>query len=177
MSIDALQAFFKTLSLSKRQEQIARQIFKEVRAAPRVSSKRGAFLFIARPGLRHPFGRRGPTHPPRHAIGSRLTGVIYILDEPSIGLHPRDNSKLLNTLFSLRDLGNTVVVIEHDKETMLAADHLIDIGPGAGRLGGELVAFGTPSAVMKNPASFTGAYLSGKKTIPLPKERRGKRLS
>jgi excinuclease ABC subunit A len=105
-------------------------------------------------------------------IGSELTGVIYILDEPSIGLHQRDNGKLLTTLKALRDVGNSVIVVEHDEETMLEADHLIDFGPGAGELGGEVVAEGTPQAVMKNPKSLTGAYLSGKRKIPLPRERR-----
>ena len=105
-------------------------------------------------------------------IGSRLTGVIYILDEPSIGLHPRDNSKLLDTLVALRDLGNTVVVIEHDKETMLSADHLIDIGPGAGVHGGKIVSQGTPSQVCADRSSLTGAYLSGRREIPLPATRR-----
>jgi len=105
-------------------------------------------------------------------IGSRLTGVLYILDEPSIGLHPRDNSRLLATLTALRDLDNTVVVIEHDKETILAADYLIDIGPGAGVHGGNLVACGKPQAVAKNAKSLTGQYLSGKRSIPVPTKRR-----
>ncbi len=105
-------------------------------------------------------------------IGSELTGVIYILDEPSIGLHQRDNGKLLTTLKALRDVGNSVIVVEHDEETMTEADHLIDFGPGAGELGGEVVAEGTPAAVMKNPKSLTGAYLSGKRQIPMPAQRR-----
>ena len=99
-------------------------------------------------------------------------GVAYILDEPSIGLHQRDNDKLLASLKGLRDLGNTLIVVEHDEDTMLAADCLVDIGPGAGKHGGEVVAIGTPQEVMKNPNSITGAYLSGKKVIPVPKERR-----
>jgi len=171
-SIDALREFFRTVSLSKRNEQIARQIFKEIDQRLEFLVNVGlSYLSLDRASATLSGGEAQRIRLATQ-IGSKLTGVIYILDEPSIGLHPRDNSKLLNTLFSLRDLGNTVVVIEHDKETMLAADHLIDIGPGAGRLGGELVAFGTPSAVMKNPASLTGAYLSGKKTIPLTKKRR-----
>jgi excinuclease ABC subunit A len=105
-------------------------------------------------------------------IGSELTGVIYILDEPSIGLHQRDNGKLLTTLKALRDVGNSVIVVEHDEETMVEADYLIDFGPGAGELGGEVVAAGTPAQVMKNPKSLTGAYLSGKRKIPLPAQRR-----
>jgi excinuclease ABC subunit A len=105
-------------------------------------------------------------------IGSELTGVIYILDEPSIGLHQRDNRRLLDTLKALRDLGNSVVVVEHDEETMLEADHLVDFGPGAGVLGGEVVAAGTPAEVMKNAKSITGQFLSGRRRIDLPKERR-----
>ena len=105
-------------------------------------------------------------------IGSSLMGVLYILDEPSIGLHQRDNDKLLATLQRLRDLGNTLIVVEHDEDTMRAADYLIDIGPGAGALGGQVVACGTPEEVMANPNSLTGQYLSGKRTIPLPAQRR-----
>ena len=105
-------------------------------------------------------------------IGSNLTGIIYVLDEPSIGLHQRDNAKLLATLKRLRDLGNTLVVVEHDEETMAEADHVIDMGPGAGRLGGEIVASGTVSDIKKAPRSVTGDYLSGRKSIPVPRERR-----
>ena len=105
-------------------------------------------------------------------IGSALVGVLYILDEPSIGLHQRDNSKLIATLKKLRDLGNTVIVVEHDEETMLSSDYIIDIGPGAGIHGGEIVAAGTPDEVMKNKSSITGSYLSGRKTIPIPAVRR-----
>ncbi|MFV0380099.1 MAG: excinuclease ABC subunit UvrA [Anaerorhabdus sp.] len=112
-------------------------------------------------------------------IGSRLTGVLYVLDEPSIGLHQRDNSKLINTLKSMRDLGNSLIVVEHDEETMLSSDWIIDIGPGAGVHGGSVIAEGTPSEIMKNEASITGLYLSGKKKIETPKNRRsgnGKKL-
>jgi len=105
-------------------------------------------------------------------IGSSLVGVMYVLDEPSIGLHQRDNEKLIGTLDRLRDLGNTVIVVEHDEGTMLAADHLVDLGPGAGEHGGHVIAAGTPEAVAKNPASLTGQYLSGKRRIELPEERR-----
>ncbi|HEY1408417.1 MAG TPA: excinuclease ABC subunit UvrA, partial [Promineifilum sp.] len=105
-------------------------------------------------------------------IGSQLMGVLYVLDEPSIGLHQRDNARLIRTLQGMRDLGNTVLVVEHDEETMRAADWLIDLGPGAGKLGGELVAEGTPSQVTRNKDSLTGAYLSGRKVIPVPKKRR-----
>ncbi|HQF30464.1 MAG TPA: excinuclease ABC subunit UvrA, partial [Hyphomicrobiales bacterium] len=105
-------------------------------------------------------------------IGSGLTGVLYVLDEPSIGLHQRDNERLLATLRHLRDLGNTVIVVEHDEDAILSADHVVDIGPGAGIHGGEIVAHGTPAEIMANPASLTGQYLSGKLAVPLPAERR-----
>jgi excinuclease ABC subunit A len=112
-------------------------------------------------------------------IGSKLRGVLYVLDEPSIGLHPRDNGKLLETLAHLRDMGNTVIVVEHDAETIERADYVVDLGPGAGRLGGELVATGTPGRISKNPASLTGRYLAGELEIPVPSKRRqanGKKL-
>lgn len=105
-------------------------------------------------------------------IGSRLSGVVYVLDEPSIGLHQNDNQKLINTLMSLRDLGNTVIVVEHDIDTMLSSDYILDIGPGAGKDGGRVVAAGIPSEIMTNPNSITGQYLSGKKAIPVPQKRR-----
>ncbi len=104
-------------------------------------------------------------------IGSALTGVLYVLDEPSIGLHQRDNDRLIATLERMRDLGNTLIVVEHDEDTMLAADYLVDIGPGAGEHGGEIVAQGTPKQVMKKKGSLTGQYLSGNKFIPIPSER------
>ena len=105
-------------------------------------------------------------------IGSGLTGVLYVLDEPSIGLHQRDNARLLETLDRLRDLGNSVIVVEHDEEAILTADHVVDMGPGAGIHGGEVVAEGTPEQVMANPESITGQYLTGFKQIAMPKERR-----
>jgi excinuclease ABC subunit A len=105
-------------------------------------------------------------------IGSQLMGVLYVLDEPSIGLHQRDNARLIHTLQGMRDLGNTVLVVEHDEDTMRAADWLLDLGPGAGKHGGELVSQGTPEQVAADPASLTGAYLSGRKRIPVPKKRR-----
>src|SRR6185295_16160072 len=113
-------------------------------------------------------------------IGSKLRGVLYVLDEPSIGLHPRDNNRLLETLTHLRDMGNTVLVVEHDAETIERADYVIDLGPGAGRLGGELVASGDPAAIEQNPASLTGRYLSGALEIAVPAVRRksnGKKLA
>lgn len=105
-------------------------------------------------------------------IGSRLTGVLYILDEPSIGLHQRDNDRLIRTMQDMRDIGNTLIVVEHDEDTMMAADYLIDIGPGAGVHGGAVVSQGTPQEVMDDENSLTGQYLSGEKFIPLPAERR-----
>jgi len=105
-------------------------------------------------------------------IGSRLSGVLYVMDEPSIGLHQRDNAKLINTMKSMRDLGNSLIVVEHDEETMLASDYIVDIGPGAGVHGGEVMAAGTPEEIMKSKNSITGAYLSGRKVVPLPSERR-----
>ena len=105
-------------------------------------------------------------------IGSQLVGVLYILDEPSVGLHARDNAKLLETLHKLRDLGNTVIVIEHDEETIRSADHMVDIGPGAGRLGGEIVAEGTVKDIEKEKKSITGKYLRGDSEIEIPKMRR-----
>ena len=105
-------------------------------------------------------------------IGSQLTGVLYVLDEPSIGLHQRDNQKLIDSLINMRNLGNTLIVVEHDTDTMLASDYLVDIGPGAGQHGGSIVAAGTPQDVMNNDASITGRYLSGKEKILIPKNRR-----
>ncbi len=172
MPIDALRVFLANCSFTNRQEQIARQILAEIGQRLDFLLNVGlAYLSLER-GAATLSGGEAQRIRLATQIGTKLTGVIYILDEPSIGLHPRDNAKLLSTLFSLRDLGNTVVVIEHDKETMLAADCLIDIGPGAGKLGGHLVACGTPAAVCANPASITGAYLSGKKSIPGPAVRR-----
>src|SRR5260221_5574041 len=101
-------------------------------------------------------------------IGSRLTGVLYVLDEPSIGLHQRDNRKLLDTLCAMRDLGNTVIVVEHDEETIRTADHVVDLGPGAGEEGGRVVAQGTPDEIPAHPSSLTGMYLTGRRAIPLP---------
>jgi excinuclease ABC subunit A len=105
-------------------------------------------------------------------IGSKLSGVLYVLDEPSIGLHQNDNDKLIQTLQELKELGNTVIVVEHDNDTMLAADHIIDIGPGAGKHGGEVIFSGTPKEIMADENSETGAFLSGRKKIEIPKKRR-----
>ena len=105
-------------------------------------------------------------------IGSRLSGVLYVLDEPSIGLHQRDNSKLIKTLQNMRDLGNSLIIVEHDEDTMLHSDWIVDIGPGAGIHGGEVIANGTPEEIKNSPNSITGQYLSGRKVIPMPETRR-----
>jgi excinuclease ABC subunit A len=172
MSIDQAKPFFENLKLDSREAKIARQILKEINQRLDFLINVGLpYLSLSRPSATLSGGESQRIRLATQ-IGSRLTGVIYILDEPSIGLHPRDNTRLLDTLTALRDLGNTVVVIEHDKETMIEADHLIDMGPGAGVHGGEIVAQGTPSEVIANPKSLTGAYLSGRKSIPIPANRR-----
>lgn len=172
LSIEEAQQFFAELQLSEKEMQIAKLIFREIK-------ERLGFLINV--GLDYlTLSRMAGTLSGGEAqrirlatqIGSRLTGVMYILDEPSIGLHQRDNDRLIGTLRSMRDIGNTLIVVEHDEDTMLAADYLIDIGPGAGIHGGEVVSAGTPSEVMADPNSLTGQYLSGKKFIPLPLERR-----
>lgn len=168
---DAL-AFINQITLTETEQAIAREILKEIRSR---------LTFLSSVGLEYlTLSRRsgslsgGEAQRIRLAtqIGSSLVGVIYILDEPSIGLHQRDNSKLIATLKSLRDLGNTVIVVEHDEETMLESDYIIDIGPGAGIHGGEVVVAGTPKEVMDCPRSITGAYLSRRKEIPVPRSRR-----
>ena len=172
MSIADFRTFLDGLSLSEMQQAIGAQILKEIRA--RVS-------FLINVGLDYLSLSRatgtlsgGEAQRIRLAtqIGSGLVGVAYILDEPSIGLHQRDNDKLLQTLFHLRDLGNSVIVVEHDEDTMRAADFIVDIGPGAGEHGGNVVAAGTAEEIMQCPESITGAYLSGRIQIPVPKERR-----
>ena len=171
-SILEANSFFNSLHLSEKEFQIARLILREIHER---------LGFLVNVGLDYlTLSRAAGTLSGGEAqrirlatqIGSRLTGVLYILDEPSIGLHQRDNDRLITTLQSMRDLGNTLIVVEHDEDTMLAADYLIDVGPGAGVHGGQIVAQGTPAEVMKNDASITGQYLSGKKFIPLPIERR-----
>jgi excinuclease ABC subunit A len=177
---DALELFKKTLKLDDKERQIATQIFKEI------TSRLG---FMADVGLTYlELGRAANTLSGGEAqrirlatqIGSGLQGVLYVLDEPSIGLHQRDNDRLIATLKHLRDLGNTVLVVEHDEDTIRQADYLLDIGPGAGVHGGKVCAFGTPEEVAKNDSSITGQYLSGALAIEVPKKRRkgnGKQLS
>ena len=172
LSIRDLQEYLETMTLTRQQELIGKQLLKEIKA--RVS-------FLVDVGLDYLSLSRatatlsgGEAQRIRLAtqIGSGLVGVCYILDEPSIGLHQRDNDKLLNTLKSLRDLGNTLIVVEHDEDTMLAADYIVDIGPGAGSHGGEVIACGTAEEIMKVPESITGKYLSGELQIPVPASRR-----
>lgn len=172
LSIEKLKAFLADMQLSEQQQLIGRQILKDIKA--RVS-------FLSDVGLDYlSLGRATGTLSGGEAqrirlatqIGSGLVGVAYILDEPSIGLHQRDNDRLLGSLMKLRDLGNSLIVVEHDEDTMRAADCIVDIGPGAGEHGGQLVAMGTAEDLMKNEDSITGAYLSGKLKIPVPLERR-----
>ena len=151
---------------------IARRVLKEIRERLGFLRDVGLdYLTLERPAATLS-GGEGQRIRLATQIGSSLVGVLYILDEPSIGLHQRDNRRLLETLKRLRDLGNTVLVVEHDEETIRSADFVIDLGPGAGELGGHLVAIGTPDEILANPDSLTGRYLSGALAIPLPTERR-----
>ena len=172
LSIDNLQKFMQNLELSEQQLLIGKQILKEIRARVSFLADVGLnYLTLAR-GTASLSGGEAQRIRLATQIGSGLVGVAYILDEPSIGLHQRDNDKLLATLKHLRDLGNSLIVVEHDEDTMRAADCVVDIGPGAGEHGGELVAIGTAEELMKNPNSITGKYLSGELKIPVPSERR-----
>ena len=175
MPIERFEEFFDGLELTQRQNQIAHQIVKEIR---------GRAGFLSNVGLTYlTLGRSATTLSGGESqrirlatqIGSALVGVLYILDEPSIGLHQRDNERLLATLQTLRDLGNTLIVIEHDEDTMRTADVVVDIGPGAGAEGGEILTVGTLDEILADERSETGAYLSGRKFIPVPKERRAPR--
>ena len=172
MSIRDLLNWFDKLKLTKEQTEVSFLIVKEIKER---------LTFLKNVGLEYlTLSREAATLSGGEAqrirlatqIGSRLSGILYVLDEPSIGLHQRDNAKLINSLKEMRDLGNTLIVVEHDTDTMLAADYLVDIGPKAGNEGGYLVACGTPEEVMKNDKSLTGRYLSGKETIEVPKKRR-----
>ena len=172
MSIDKILNFFNNLTLTEEEEKIAKLLIIEIK---------NRLSFLINVGLEYLTLSRmagslsgGESQRIRLAtqIGSRLTGVLYVLDEPSIGLHQRDNEKLIKSLLEMRDLGNTLIVVEHDTDTMLASDYLVDVGPGAGDAGGYIVASGTPEEVMANDESITGRYLSGKEKIEVPKERR-----
>ena len=172
LSIDRLQQFLDDLELTQTQMMIGGQILKEIKARIQFLMDVGLdYLTLARATASLSGGEAQRIRLATQ-IGSGLVGVAYILDEPSIGLHQRDNDKLLATLKHLRDLGNTLIVVEHDEDTMLAADYIVDIGPGAGEHGGEVVAVGNAQEIMENPKSITGAYLSGKIKIPVPEERR-----
>ena len=168
---DCLQ-FFKKLELTPKQQIIAHQVLKEIMARLQFLNDVGLDYLTLDRSAGTLSGGEAQRIRLATQIGSGLTGVLYILDEPSIGLHQRDNGKLLETLKHLRDLGNTLIVVEHDEETMYAADQIIDIGPGAGEHGGEVVAQGTVEEIKQVPASVTGTYLSGRKFIPVPKHRR-----
>ncbi|MGL4589419.1 MAG: excinuclease ABC subunit UvrA [Mycoplasmatales bacterium] len=172
LSIGDGTEFFEELKLSKNEMQIAAMVLNEVIAR---------FNFLKNVGLNYlTLSRTATTLSGGEAqrirlatqIGSKLTGVLYVLDEPSIGLHQRDNYRLIETLKGMRDLGNSLLVVEHDEDTMLEADYIIDIGPGSGEYGGEIVAVGTPKQIIKNPKSLTGQYLSGKKKIEVPEKKR-----
>ena len=172
LPVDRELAFFNALTLTETQQLIAAQILKEIRARLGFLQSVGlSYLTLSRSSGTLSGGESQRIRLATQ-IGSSLMGVLYILDEPSIGLHQRDNDKLLATLKRLRDLGNTLIVVEHDEDTMRAADYLIDIGPGAGAHGGQVMAAGTPEEVMANPNSLTGQYLSGKRSIPVPEKRR-----
>lgn len=172
LSIDELKTFLENLKLSKEKEEIARLLIKEILSRLTFLVNVGLdYLTLARSAYTLSGGEAQRIRLATQ-IGSRLTGVLYVLDEPSIGLHQRDNQRLINSMLEMRDLGNTLIVVEHDTDTMLACDYLVDIGPGAGIHGGNIVAQGTPQEVMKNENSITGAYLSGKRKIEVPKTRR-----
>ena len=172
MSIKKLIPFFENLKLSEEKKEIAKLVIKEILDRLRFLSNVGLeYLTLSRSAGTLSGGEAQRIRLATQ-IGSHLTGVLYVLDEPSIGLHQRDNERLINSLLEMRDLGNTLIVVEHDHDTMLASDYLVDIGPGAGDTGGTVVAQGTPEEVMKNENSITGQYLSGKKCIDVPKKRR-----
>ena len=173
MSVEVAEAFFSTLGSTDRERAIAQQIFKEIRAR---------FGFLTNVGLgylnlstgRQPRSRAASRSAfvSRRRSARRSSGVLYILDEPSIGLHQRDNDRLLATLQTLRDIGNTLIIIEHDEDTMRAADVIVDVGPGAGAEGGHILSCGPIEEILANPESLTGAYLSGRQFIAIPKTRR-----
>ncbi len=172
LSISELQKFLQGLTLTEQQEKIGKLVLREINARVGFLMDVGLDYLTLSRATGTLSGGEAQRIRLATQIGSGLVGVLYILDEPSIGLHQRDNDKLLLTLKHLRDLGNTLIVVEHDEDTMFAADHIVDIGPGAGKLGGEVIAQGTAQEIMENPNSITGAYLSHRIEIPVPKERR-----
>ena len=172
MSIKDLIPFFENLKLSKEKKEIAKLVIKEILDRLNFLSNVGLeYLTLSRSAGTLSGGEAQRIRLATQ-IGSHLTGVLYVLDEPSIGLHQRDNARLINSMLEMRDLGNTLIVVEHDSDTMLACDYLVDIGPGAGDAGGKIIAAGPPEEVMKNEKSITGKYLSGKMSIEVPKKRR-----
>ncbi len=173
MSVDRTLEFFSSLQLTDTEREIARDILKEINARLHFLQDVGlGYLTLYRSASTLSGGEAQRIRLATQ-IGSALTGVLYVLDEPSIGLHQRDNQKLIDTLKRLRDLGNTVLVVEHDEDTIRAADYVVDIGPGAGERGGEVIAKGTPAEIEANPSSITGQFLSGALTIPVPARRKG----
>lgn len=168
---DALD-YYQNIQLSSQEQQIARLILKEIIARLEFLNNVGLGYLTLNRASGTLSGGEAQRIRLATQIGSRLSGVLYVLDEPSIGLHQRDNDRLISTLKDMRDLGNTLIVVEHDEDTMMEADYLVDIGPGAGEHGGSVVANGTPKQVMRNKKSLTGQYLSGKKFIPVPEKRR-----
>ena len=172
MSIKNSLDFFMNLSLTEKQEKIAKEILKEIRERLTFMTNVGLDYLTLSRETKTLSGGKSQRIRLATQIGSGLTGVLYVLDEPSIGLHQKDNDKLLATLNRLKELGNTLIVVEHDEDTMMQADKILDIGPGAGTFGGEVVAFGSPKEIMKNKNSITGKFLSGKEEIEIPKKRR-----
>ncbi len=172
MSVGEISVFLDEMELTDRQQFIGSQILKEIKDRVGFLNNVGLEYLTLSRATGTLSGGEAQRIRLATQIGSGLVGVAYILDEPSIGLHQRDNDKLINTLKNLKDLGNTLLVVEHDEDTMLAADHIVDVGPGAGEYGGEIVAQGTAQQIMKNKKSITGAYLSGRIKIPVPEERR-----
>ena len=172
MSIKNSLDFFMNLNLTEKQEKIAKEILKEIRERLTFMTNVGLDYLTLSRETKTLSGGESQRIRLATQIGSGLTGVLYVLDEPSIGLHRKDNDKLLATLNRLKELGNTLIVVEHDEDTMMQADKILDIGPGAGTFGGEIVAFGSPKEIMKNKNSVTGKFLSGKEEIEIPKKRR-----
>ncbi|HEC2206439.1 TPA: excinuclease ABC subunit UvrA [Staphylococcus delphini] len=171
-SIKEALTYYENIELSEQDAQIAHLILKEITSRLAFLNNVGLDYLTLNRSSGTLSGGEAQRIRLATQIGSRLSGVLYVLDEPSIGLHQRDNDRLIHTLQEMRDLGNTLIVVEHDEDTMIAADYLVDIGPGAGEHGGEVVASGTPKQVMRNSNSLTGQYLSGKKFIPVPEHRR-----
>ena len=171
MTIEDAVKRFEKVTLNPREEKIAGLVLKEIRQRLKFLNQVGlGYLSLNRPSGTLS-GGEGQRIRLATQIGSQLRGVLYVLDEPSIGLHPRDNQKLIRTLQHLRDLGNTVLVVEHDEETIMQADYVIDLGPLAGSHGGEVIAVGTPAEIKKNKKSITGKYITGKLKIDIPEQK------